>query len=376
MVSLYIHIPYCVRKCLYCGFYSTVYDPNDAEEFLSALSNEAKGYETEFNSRSVGSVYIGGGTPTVLSTSQLGRVIAIVRNFFLVSPSAEWTVEANPNSLSEEILLLLLKEGINRLSLGVQSFSDDLLEFLGRLHSAREAEDAFKRARTAGFKNIGVDLIYAIPGQDRNQWLETLDRTIDIRPEHVSAYSLSLDEGSGFHQTAAQGRLVLPDDKFSAELYETATEELQQAGYEHYEISNFARPGFACHHNINYWDRGEYIGLGPGAWSFLGNRRYKTIADVRTYIKRVKAGDNVQEGMEIINSVQAANERVMLALRTSRGLDIAQYKLEFGSQMTRLLEEKIAALKDSGLLSEQEGSLRLTKRGFLLSNAVLERLLL
>ena len=376
MLSLYIHVPFCVGKCHYCGFYSTTYTLEQANEYIAALRLEAANYQNVFTGRTFDSVYIGGGTPTALPPDHLEKLIAVIHKHFHVSRDAECTIEANPNTVSGNRLNLLREGGVNRLSLGVQSFNDDVLKTLGRLHSALEAVDAFMLARNAGFTNIGVDLIYGVPGQTADEWDETLERVISLEPEHVSAYSLSVDEGSRFRREAEAGRFALPGDEQVATMYGRAVNNLGRAGYNRYEISNFSLPGFICRHNMNYWERGEYLGLGPGAWSFISGRRYRTIADVREYSRRMNAGLSVIEDEEVANFRQAANETVMLGLRTVQGVDRVRYERVFGADTVRLLEKNAAPLKQAGLIEESKGRIRLTERGFLLADEALARLVL
>jgi oxygen-independent coproporphyrinogen-3 oxidase len=374
MLSLYIHIPFCVGKCHYCGFYSTIYTEQLATEYIAALRREAAAYASALKGRTFDSVYLGGGTPTVLSPSQLEKLIVTAHDFFQISRNAEFTAEANPNTVSGGQLTTLLEGGVNRLSLGVQSFSDDVLKTLGRRHNARQAADAFTIARNAGFASIGIDLIYGVPGQTEDEWNGTLDLTAGLQPEHVSAYSLSLDEGSRFMIEAEAGSFALPGDDRVAAMYEHAVEKLDLAGYGRYEISNFSRPGFACRHNMNYWARGEYLGLGPGAWSFIGGTRYHAIADVREYSSRLNAGLPVIVDEEAAGPRQAANESVMLGLRTGRGVDLARFGRDFGDGALRQLEHNAASLREAGLLVREQGRIRLTNRGFLLATEALSRL--
>ena len=374
MLSLYIHVPFCVRKCNYCGFYSTGYSSQSADHYLSALRIEATGYQQAFSRRVFDSVYIGGGTPTVLALEQSERLMGVVNEHFQIARDAEYTIEANPNTVTGPQLMELQERGINRLSLGIQSFSDDLLKILGRLHTAQEAADAFMLARNAGFRNIGVDLIYGIPGQTTTKWKETLDRALALKPEHVSAYSLSLDEGSWFLDEVEAGRIAMPPTDSAADMYELAVVKLGDSGYENYEISNFCLPGFSCRHNRNYWDRGEYLGLGPGAWSFIEGRRYRTVADVREYAMRLTEGMTVVDCEEIVVPRQAANETVMLGLRTSQGVDLVRYEQTYGADALRQLQYNAAPLKLADLLTEMGGRLRLTRGGAFIINEVLARL--
>ena len=374
MLSLYIHIPFCVRKCRYCGFYSTAYSLGRADEFISGLKHEAARYKNDFSRRPFSSIYIGGGTPTALSPKQLELLARVIREHFPIDDRVEFTVEANPSSVTSEKLSLLLDQGVNRLSLGVQSFSDEILKTLGRLHTGEQAADAFRLARSAGFENIGVDLIYGIPGQTETHWEETLDAAIALKPEHLSAYSLSLDDGSQFMRESQAGGFTLPDDEVVAAMYERAVKTLNNAGYEQYEISNFSLPGYECRHNMNYWDRGEYLGLGPGAWSFISGRRYTNISDTAEYSKRLSDGRSVIAAQETIGPVPSARETIFLGLRTMKGLDLLRFEQVYGADLLRRLERNAVMLVDAGLLHVTEGRLRLTGRGILLSDEALARL--
>ncbi len=374
MLSLYIHIPYCVRKCPYCGFYSTQYSPKSAAEFTIALRREAASYQTEFNNQVFHNVYIGGGTPTVLSERQLAEVLGVITDYFQISKDAEITVEANPNTVTKENLAVLREGGANRLSIGVQSFSNEVLRTLGRLHTAAQAEDAFHMARGAGFRNVGMDLMYGIPEQTMTQWEDTLDAAVRCRPEHLSLYSLSLDEGSLFKQKAEAGALMLPDDDMAADMYEYAAAMLGRAGYRRYEISNFAMPGFECRHNMNYWERGEYLGLGPGAWSFILGRRYHNITDTGEYARGLAEGISVVVDSERPGPEQASRETILLSLRTMKGIDLRLYRKEYGPRLSQQLETNMAPLVAAGLLEEKGGRVILTDRGILLSDEALARL--
>lgn len=374
MLSLYIHIPYCAGKCQYCGFYSTPYVPQSADDFLSALQREAELREKNIGDTRFGALYIGGGTPTVLSREQLRRVFVVVEKYFTFDDNAEITIEANPNTVTEGGLSFLLEQGVNRLSLGIQSFSDTVLRTLGRAHSVGQAVDAFRRARSAGFKNIGIDLIFGIPDQTGEQWRETVDAAIALKPDHISAYGLSIDEGSQFMVRAKEGKLALPPDEIVAEMYEHAVRQLGSAGYRRYEISNFSLPGFECRHNRNYWERGEYLGLGPGASSFLAGKRQDTIADTPEYTRRLLQGLSAIGAEEVVGVDLAARETILLGLRTGQGVDLHRFQRLYGTAILKRLKENIGALETAGLLLMTDGHLRFTERGFLLADEVLARL--
>ena len=374
MLSLYIHVPFCVRKCRYCGFYSTEYSSGSADAFISGLKHEVEQYRNDFRRRLFTSIYIGGGTPTILSPEQFGLLVGVIRDNFLFTDGVEFTVEANPNTVTHEKLSLMRSQGVNRLSLGVQSFSDEILQTLGRLHTAKQAADAFRVARSVGFKNISIDLIYGIPGQTADHWEEALDAAIALKPEHVSAYNLSLDAGSQFMRESEAGEFALPDEEICAAMYERAVITLNNAGYVRYEISNFSLPGYECRHNMNYWERGEYLGLGPGAWSFISGRRYANIADTLEYVQRLSSGRTIIDDQEIVGPRSSAREMVLLSLRTSQGLDLSRFEQEFGPDPLRRLERNAVPLRDAGLLRVKDGRLTLTDRGILLLDEALARL--
>lgn len=376
MLSLYIHIPFCVKKCLYCGFYSTQYTDESADKYLSALLLETGMHSRLLGEQTVGSIYIGGGTPTTLSPDQFSRLFSIIEEHVHLTADAEITVEANPDTVTTNSLFLLKRLGVSRLSIGVQSFSDEVLALLGRVHSAGQAVAAVRAARDGGFASIGIDLIFGVPGQTEEQWKNTLETAISLQPEHVSAYSLSMDTGSQWHRDAKDGRFEPPDDDISADRYAAALEFLRSHGYHQYEISNFCLPGYECRHNINYWDRGEYLGLGPGAWSFMGNRRWANIADTDQYIFRLVSGATVHdlERDEFVNNEQAALEKLFLGLRKTSGVDLAAYGSQFGGGALDALLSRIGDLERAGLVNIRKGTLALTGRGMLLSNEVLSRI--
>jgi oxygen-independent coproporphyrinogen-3 oxidase len=374
MLSLYIHIPFCVGKCPYCGFYSTPYFYDHAVEFISALRIEALNYKKSFEDKVFESVYIGGGTPSVLSDEEFSQVLEIVKTSFTISRDVEFTAEANPNTAVNRDLSMWKKEGVNRLSLGVQSFSDAVLRLLGRLHTAEQAQTAFCRARKAGFQNISLDLMYGIPEQTIDQWNRTLDSAIGLRPEHLSIYSLSMDEGSTFKRETESGKRPRPDDDIAADMYESALFKIGCAGHRRYEISNFSLPGYECRHNNNYWQRGEYLGLGPGAWSFIRGTRSFNIADLHAYSTFLSQGIPVTAESEILDEEKSSKETIMLSLRTMKGLNLDQYLAEYGPRFLKNLETKVAPLAAAGLLSVKEGVMTLTDRGILLSNEALSRL--
>jgi oxygen-independent coproporphyrinogen III oxidase len=377
MLGLYIHIPFCVQKCFYCGFYSTQYDNIIADEYLSAILVEIGMHSHILSKQTIESIYIGGGTPTTLSQDQFCTLFNLIKEHVQLSEDAEITVEANPNTVTADSLLLLKRLGVTRLSIGVQSFSNELLTRLGRVHTANQAVSAMHGARDAGFGNIAIDLIFGVPGQTEAQWRNTLETAVSLNPKHISAYCLSLDEGSQWYRDEKVGIGEQTNDDISATMYGTAIEFLRSFGYQQYEISNFCMSGYECRHNVNYWDRGEYLGLGPGAWSFIGNKRWANIVNVGQYVVRLREGITVQDKdrVEFVNREQAAREKLFLGLRKTSGVDLATYGSLFGAEALDALIENIAGLERDGLVDRQKETLVLTGRGMLLSNEVLSRII-
>ncbi len=342
--GIYIHIPFCVKKCLYCDFCSTS-DWTMQEAYVTALINDMKKHKGEC----ADTVFIGGGTPTVLGEGLLA-VIDAVRETFVLSKDYEFTVEANPGTVDVSLLTKMKKAGVNRLSLGVQSFNDNELEALGRIHNSKEAIDAFYMARKAGFSNINIDLMLSTPNQTIKSVEHTLDAIKALNPEHVSAYSLIIEEGTPFYDMD----LNLPDEDTERDIYHYAVERLKAMGFERYEISNFAKKGYECRHNIKYWTGDEYLGFGCAAASYTDNYRFTNTYDILSYIQGVRLDEK-----ELIDKNEQLKEKFLLGLRMSRGV---KYNGEF--------KEKIEKLIAQGLIENKDGYIRLTKKGFDLGNVV------
>lgn len=375
MLSLYFHIPFCATKCRYCGFYSTRYDISQADAFLAALEKEMYFRPDEINSGDFDTVYVGGGTPTVLSVDQMQRLLRMIREHARLRKNAEFTVEANPNSLTPAMLSFFREQGVNRISIGVQSFFPDILAWLGRTHTAAEAERAVESSKKAGFVNISLDLIYGVPGISSGMWRETIKKAIGLRPTHISAYSLSVDEGSKLQHEMRSHVTVLPDDDLIAEQYEDVVGILEEAGYNQYEISNFCLPRFECRHNLNYWNRGEYVGLGPGAWSFRGTIRKRNIADTNAYIRTLDQELLPSDFEENLDRVQAASETVFLGLRKTEGIDLDAFADAFGNAVRDGLLDRVHRLPQTGYYVVENRRLRLSRKGMLLSNDALSRII-
>ena len=375
MVSLYIHIPFCRSKCVYCDFNSYAGLEHLHQPYLEALALEIARAGRELSSPAVATIYLGGGTPTVLSLEGLGRILQACREAFAVDEEAEVTSEANPGTIDLGYLEGLLGLGVGRLSLGVQSLQDEELGLLGRIHTASEAQACYRMARRAGFRNINLDLIYGLPGQTMESWEYTLREALAWEPEHLSLYSLSLEPGTPLEAEVAQGWLPRPDEDLAAEMYLLAEGLLEEAGYDHYEISNWALPGYQCRHNLTYWHNQDYLGFGAGAHSRLPGRRYWNLRPPEEYIRRLLSGGSAVEGQEAIDGSLEMAETMILGLRLVEGVCFREFKARFGRDPTELYGNEIRELVNLGLLEADGSGIRLTQRGRLLGNEVFERFL-
>ena len=367
---LYIHIPFCLKKCIYCDFYSVADSKLIIGPYVTALCKELemrKEYIAELRG-----IYIGGGTPSILKGKDIATIMDKIRSTCHISAEAEITSEANPGTLTESGIKGLLNAGINRISIGVQSLSDKELSLLGRMHNATEAIAAFTTARTGGFRNVSLDLIYGIPGQDLITWKKTLKKVVSLHPEHISTYELTPEKNTVLYEQLEEGRLHLPDEDEVAQMYYAAIDMLTDAGYEHYEISNFALPGLQCRHNLNYWDRGEYLGIGAGAHSFLDGRRISNVCDVRKYIHDVELGALTIEEETLITGIEEIEETLFLGLRKTDGFDIKLIPANIAEHLKVALDD----LSHQGLLDLSGGHIKLTRKGLIICNAVIVRLML
>lgn len=378
--AVYIHIPFCLRKCLYCDFSSYAGMEHLFAPYVEAAKAEIRRAAEQFPDARISTVYFGGGTPNVLAPDQLGGILDVIRCCLEVADDAEITTEANPGVSSlRSTVSSLPRAGFNRLSLGVQSFNDDELRLLGRIHTVDEAIRAFDDAREAGFGNISVDLMYGIPGQTIESWRGTLGKALDLAPEHISLYSLTVEEGTPFHAMQVEGCLTLPGDEIEADMYEEAISTLTSAGFEHYEISNFARPGFRCRHNITYWRDEPYFGFGAGATSCLPllsgwgegpGMRATNVSNPEEYIHRIKSGQDAKACEERLTGKAAMGETMFLGLRMLQGVDIESFARRYGVLPEQVFPQEIAHLTERGLIEQAGTAIRLTHRGLLLASDV------
>jgi len=386
-ISLYLHIPFCTAKCGYCDFNSYAGRDHLIPSYVETLAREAQLWRSATAGREVTTVFFGGGTPSLVPREELRTVIDALRSAFDLSPDAEMTLEANPGSLDEPYLRALLEVGFNRLSLGVQSFHDDELRALDRQHSADDAREAFCAARRAGFDNVNLDLIYGLPEQPMERWQASLERALDLAPEHLSLYALTVEEGTPLAHHVAVGRVPAPDPDAQADQYEWTQERLAAAGYEHYEISNWAWPGHRCRHNLTYWRCGEYLGLGAGAHSYLGGVRFATAKLPDRYLALVdeswraaNEGDGSTPMRQVVSGETITPELAMadtliLGLRLIEGVSLASFRERHGVDALEAYGPALAEPFAHGLLERANERLRLTPRGRLLSNEVFTRLL-
>jgi oxygen-independent coproporphyrinogen-3 oxidase len=368
--GLYLHIPFCQRKCAYCDFPSCVAGEALYASYLAALRLEMRARARAVKAQAC-TLYLGGGTPTVLPALDLAALIEEAWRAFALSAGAEVTVEANPGTVDEPYLRALHRAGVNRLSLGVQSFEDRLLRLLGRIHTAQEAEAAVRDARAAGFENLNLDLMLGLPQQALSDWQESLLRARDLAPEHLSLYALTVEEGTPLARWVASGAIPAPDDDLAAEMYEWAEEALAEAGYVHYEISNWARPGLACQHNLIYWRNEPYLGLGAAAHSWWNRERRANARHPAEYIQAVSERGEPAAEVEPIDRQLEMSETMMMGLRLlCEGVSFARFERRFGVGLDDVYGAQIAGLVARGLLERTAERIRLTRRGHLLGNQV------
>lgn len=372
-LELYAHIPFCVKKCGYCDFLSGPADASAREAYLQALAEEIRRTGEEAEDCRVVSVFFGGGTPTVLSGEQLSFLLSEIKKAFRLTRDCEITLEANPGTLDAEKLMLCREAGFNRISIGCQSSEDQELRRLGRVHSWEEFLKGFFQAREAGFHNINVDLMSGIPGQTLASWETSLKKTAGLGPEHISAYSLILEEGTPFYERKAE--LDLPDEDTERRMYERTGELLAEYGYRQYEISNYAREGYRCRHNLGYWTGREYLGLGLGASSLWGDSRFRNTDSMEEYLENRGNPRKIRREEEILSLSGRQTEYMILGLRLTEGISLEKFRKAFGRDVRELWPGVLEKYEGYGLLEEAEGNLRFTREGISLSNVVLEEFL-
>ena len=371
-LGIYVHIPFCASKCAYCDFYSLAECDRLMPRYHNALLQHIREAAPQLQARYTDSVYFGGGTPSYYGARRICDVFNALKRAGLIYKTAEVTMEANPDSIRYHDLLLLRSEGVNRLSLGAQSANDDILKLIGRRHSWRQVVSAVKRARDAGFDNVSLDLIYGLPSQQREDWADTLGKALELEPDHLSCYGLKLEEGTPIY--AYKDSAILPTDDEQADMYLYTVETLDRYGYHQYEISNFAKKGKECRHNLKYWLLQDYMGFGPAAASSVGDMRYTYVSDLKAYISGVQNGKNILAEQERLDLLGRAAEYLMLGLRTVRGISEKEYHNLYRSDFLPL-RELLEEFRHKGWAVNEGDRWHFTPSGFLLSNLLIGLLL-
>ena len=374
-LGLYLHVPFCMKKCGYCDFLSWKGTEEEQETYVQGLLKEIESYREFAKGYKVSTVFLGGGTPSILSGEQIERILGAVSDVFMMDKHAEITLEMNPGTVTEEKLRSYKKAGINRLSIGLQSVKNENLKLLGRIHIYEEFLQSYELARQEGFKNISVDLISSLPGQTLESWKEELQEIVRLNPEHVSVYQLILEEGTPFYETYADHPELLPDEEVSREIYLSTGRILSEAGYEQYEISNYAKPGQESRHNLKYWDRADYLGLGLGAASMVRNIRMTNTRDLKTYLEHCSQPKTMRKDVQFLEEPRQMEEFMFLGLRKTRGVSRKEFHRVFGRDMDMVYEKTLAKCLENGMLKEHKDRVFLSEEGVLVSNLVLSEFL-
>jgi oxygen-independent coproporphyrinogen-3 oxidase len=368
MAGIYFHIPFCKQACHYCDFHFST-NQEKKGEMVSALVRELELQKSYLGGEPIETVYFGGGTPSLLSVVEIETLLEAVAKTYSLAPTGEITLEANPDDLHAEKLVDLRAAGVNRLSIGIQSFDDRVLHFLHRAHSASAAQQCLEQARAAGFDNISLDLIYAIPGQPVETWRENIRRALSFAPEHISSYSLTIEEKTAFGKWAATGKLKAVEDDLAAAQLEMLVEMLDVAGYEQYEVSNFARPGYYSRHNSSYWQQKKYLGIGPSAHSYDGRSRQYNVANNHVYLRGLQE-DKIPFTHEALTPEDVINEYLLTTLRTSWGADLRKLRQELQYDLQALHGPYLNTLFAESLAIVSGDTLRLTRRGKMLADKI------
>lgn len=367
-LGLYIHIPFCIKKCNYCDFTSYSDMENYWIPYIDAIIGELEFNAEKFKESQIKSIFIGGGTPSLLPGESICKILHAVYKKFRVVMNCETSIECNPGTLTQDKLLSYKEAGINRISIGLQAYQENTLKKLGRMHTYKDFIFAFKTAQKLGFKNINADIIFGIPDQTFEQWHETLTNILNLNLQHISCYSLKIEEGTVFGKLHQEGRLNEISDELDRKMYHYAIELFDKAGFSQYEISNFSKPQYICQHNMNYWERGEYIGIGAGAHSFIGCRRYANTADVKEYIEGIRNNQPALSEDSILTADEGISERIILGLRLKKGIDLRIISEEFGLDLENKYKNSIQALQLKNLIECDGTCIRLTNKGLDMAN--------
>ena len=370
-LGLYIHIPFCVKKCAYCDFLSWKGSDEEREAYVQALEKEISSYSEFAKDYRVSTVFFGGGTPSVLEGEQTERILKKIRDTFRVEKDAEITLEMNPGTAQKEKLLLYRELGINRLSIGLQSVKNENMKLLGRIHTYGDFLDSYRMAREAGFDNISADLISSLPGQTLEEWKEELEILQETPLEHISVYQLIIEKGTEFYEKYGEHEELLPDEETSREIYLWTGKYLKEHGFEQYEISNYARPSRKSRHNLRYWERKDYLGLGLGAASMVHNIRMSNTRDWEKYIEGSQNPKRLREEVEFLEEPRQMEEFMFLGLRKTEGVSRKEFRRTFGRELDMVYEKALEKHLENGMLEASKDRIRLSQAGILVSNQVL-----
>ncbi len=375
-LSLYIHFPFCSNRCDYCDFYKENMDPQLEEQYGKALLTELRlaKESLESDNRKLETIYIGGGTPSLIDFWHFKYLISMIKEYFEIDPLAEFSFEINPESIDSDKLLALRDLGVNRPVFGIQSFNDRLLKRLGRTHITKDSYRAVYLARATGFTNFGIDMMFGLPGQTTKKLSDDLNQLVDLSPPHISYYQLTVEKDTPLDKKIKAGKVKLPDRDLQAAMYQAISRELKESSYYRYEVSSFAIPGFECKHNLCYWEGGDFLGLGPSAHSFIGQKRFANTSDLKTYIDKLSSGER-----PLIYDTDSTESRivesVMLGLRTARGIEREKFRKRFGMSIEEaLIGDQFKKMVDSELIVSDEEYIRLTESGLPLADEIIRQI--
>lgn len=372
--AIYIHIPFCDHKCIYCDFYSIITSDN-INAFLNSLKKEISFYsQTYQNERIFTSIFFGGGTPSLMEPKYLDEIINHVKDNFNIDPNAEITMETNPGTVNKEKLQQFKQIGINRISVGIQSFDEDDLKFLTRIHDKQTAIQTVINAAEVGFDNLSLDLIFNLPNQTKEKWIRNLETAISLPIKHISTYSLILEQGTILNKMVLDGKVKMQDEDYDAELYELTIDFLLSKGFYQYEVSNFSKPGYECTHNNAYWKYRDYLGFGPSAHSFVDGKRWWNYTSLKKYISEIESNNNSIMNSEILTNEQMHDEYVMLALRSS-GINLEDYKLKFSDEWINKSYPYLKMLQQKKLIVLNKSKIKLTAQGYAVCDEILKNIL-
>ena len=370
MLGLYIHIPFCVTKCKYCDFNSFKIDLNEKIKYLNYLGEEMKLYKEEIKNRDIDSVFVGGGTPSILNENEINILFENIKENFNIKSNAEITMECNPGTLTLNKLKAMKKSGVNRLSIGLQAVQNHHLKYIGRIHTFEEFEKNYHDAKQMGFDNINIDLMYALPNQSREDWMESLEKVVKLNPTHISAYSLILEENTELFKMYERDEFNLLDENTDIEMYEYTINYLKSHGYNQYEISNYAKDNFECKHNVLYWKCEEYVGIGASASGYFNGIRYNNICELDNYEKMILEGEKPIEWEEKLSIKDEIEESIFLGLRMNEGIQISDFKEKYNFDFEKEYKNEIEKLSKMELIEIDNNLMKLTQKGREISNSV------